>query len=115
MSDNPRTMTAPPPSDAIPDARVLADELLQVVNKGAWPSALAPDELPCLLSLACVAGPAQENGEAPKVELIRVLKRVLKPIEREEPGRALALLLGLADTTKGYDAITRRKRTMQFL
>jgi hypothetical protein len=108
-------MSGPPPNDATPDARVLADELLQLVNKGAWPSALDPDELPCLLSLACVAGPAQENGESPQVQLIRVLKHVLEPIKREEPGRALELLLGLADTTRGYDLKTRRERTMKFL
>jgi hypothetical protein len=115
MSDNPQTMTAPPPNAAEPDARVLAKELLQVANRGAWASALDPAELPCLLSLACVAGPAQEKGEAHQVQLIRVLKHVLEPIKREEPGRALALLLGLADTTKGYDAVTRRIRTMRFL
>jgi hypothetical protein len=115
MSDNLRTMPLPPPNDAVPNAATLAGELLQVENRGAWASALDPKELPCLLSLACVAGPAQENGESPQVWLIRALKRVLEPIKTEEPGRALALLLGLADTTRGYDAITRRKRTMMFL
>jgi hypothetical protein len=115
MSDNLRTMPAPTPNDAVPNAAALAGELLQVENRGAWASALDPAELPYLLSLACVAGPAQENGESPQVWLIRALKRVLEPIKTEEPGRALELLLGLADTTRGYDAITRRKRTMMFL
>jgi hypothetical protein len=108
-------MPAPPPNDPVPNAAALAGELLQMENRGAWASALDPEDLPCLLSLACVAGPAQENGESPQVWLIRALKRVLEPIKTEEPGRALELLLGLADTTRGYDAITRRKRTMMFL
>jgi hypothetical protein len=44
-----------------------------------------------------------------------VLKRVLEPIKREEPGRALELVLGLADTTRGYDLGPRLERTMKFL
>jgi hypothetical protein len=115
MSDNLRTMPAPPPNDAVPDARSLALELRRVVSRGAWASALDPAELPGLLALACVAGPAQENGESPLVQLIRVLKRVLEPIKREEPGRALELVLGLADTTGGYDLGPRLERTMKFL
>ncbi len=108
-------MPAPLPNDPVPNAAALAGELLQMENRGAWASAFDPEELPCLLSLACVAGPAQESGEPPQVELIRVLKRVLEPIKTEGPGHALELLLGLADTTRGYDAITRRKRTMMSL
>jgi hypothetical protein len=115
MSDNLRTMTTPPPNDAVPDARALADELLYVVRRGAWASALDPAKIPGLLALACVAGPAQENGESPQAQLIIVLRHVLEPIKREEPGRALELLLGLAETTKGYDLVVRLKRTMAFV
>jgi hypothetical protein len=108
-------MSAAPPTAAMPDAAGLARELRQVANRGAWPSALRPAEIPGLLALECVAGPAQEDGRRPQEQLVTVLKHVLEPLQREEPGRALTLLLGLADTTRGYDALTRLKRTMAFL
>jgi hypothetical protein len=86
-----------------------------VVNRGAWASALDPAELPCLLALSCVAGPAQENGLRPHAQLVIVLKHVLEPTQREGSGRALALLLGTADTTRGFDSTTRRKRAKSHL
>src|SRR6266540_3828478 len=98
-------MPAPPNHTAL-DATALARELRNVVNRGAWASALNPAELPCLLGLACVAGPAEENRVTPHAQLIIVLKHVLEPKEEREdaePGnwhpnanRALALLLGTA-------------------
>jgi len=108
-------MSASSPNDAVPDAHGLARELRHVVNEGAQASALDPAELPRLLALQCVAGPAQENGSSPQAQLVVVLKHVLEPIEREGAGRALALLLGLAPTTKGFDSVTRRTRTKNYL
>jgi hypothetical protein len=99
-------MPAAPPDDTVPDAHTLAREFRHVVNQGAQASALDHAELPGLLALECVAGPARENGVSPQAQLVIVLKHVLEPIEREGPGRGLALLLGLADTTKGYDSVT---------
>ncbi len=125
MSDNLRTMPAAPPNDTAPDARALARELRHVVNRGAWASALVPAELPYLLGLACVAGPAQENRITPQAQLIIVLKHVLEPKKEGDdaaPGerhpnanRALALLLGTADTTKGFDSAVRRERARDYL
>src|SRR6266545_1097173 len=123
MSDNPRTMQAPPPNDSAPVDGDLVRELRSVVNRGAWARALDPDELPCLLALACVAGPAQENGITAQAQLIIVLKQVVEPKGRPDDGtpehpnakRALALLLGTADTTMGFDSTTRRKRTRDYL
>jgi hypothetical protein len=123
MSDNPRTMQALPPSDSAP-VDDLVRELRSVVNWGAWARALDPDELPCLLALACVASPAQENGITATAQLVIVLKHLLEP-EKARPDdglpehpnakRALALLLGTAQTTKGFDSATRRERTRDYL
>jgi hypothetical protein len=118
MSDNRRTMPAATPKDASPDARVLARELRHVVNQGAWASALNPAEIPRLLALACVAGPAQESGVSAEAQLVVVLKHLLQP---DQPGqseganRALALLLGVAATTKGFASAVRRERTRDYL
>ncbi len=124
MSDNPRTMPAAPPHDAIPDAQALALELRHVVNQGAWASALDPAELPGLLTLACVAGPARENGISAQAQLVIVLENVLEPkkesSDNEPPDqhpratRALALLLGLV-STQGKDSVTRRTRAKNYL
>jgi hypothetical protein len=124
MSDNPRTMQAPPPNDSAPVEDDLVRELRSAVNRGAWARALDPDELPCLLALACVAGPARENGITATAQLVIVLKHLLEP-EKERPAdgspehpnakRALALLLGTADTTKGLDSTTRRTRAKEYL
>jgi hypothetical protein len=124
MSDNPRTMQAPPPNNSAPVDGDLVRELRSVVNRGAWARALDPDELSCLLALACVAGPAQESGITAQAQLVIVLKHLLKP-EKERPDdglpehpnakRALALLLGTADTTMGFDSTTRRERTRDYL
>jgi hypothetical protein len=125
MSDNPRTMPALPPNDAAPDAHALALELRHVVTRGAWASALRSDELPGLLSLVCVAGPTQENGLSTRAQLVMVLKHLLMP-ERgradegpfdDEPQAdyALALLLGLAPSSKGVDSATRRNRAREYL
>ncbi len=117
-------MPALPPNDAVPDARVLARELRHVVNQGAWASALDPAELRNLLTLQCVASPAQEDSRRPEEQLVIVLQHPLRPEKgrddqhpldrRTEVHRALDLLLGLA-STKGLDAVTRRQRTMQFM
>jgi hypothetical protein len=118
-------MTTRPPNDAAPDARKLARELRHVVNRGAWASALISDELPCLLSLACVAGPAQENGLSPQGQLVMVLKHLLLP-EKGRDGEgpfddepradyAVALLLGAAEWSRGADSTTRRKRAKEYL
>jgi hypothetical protein len=125
MSDNRRTTPVATPKDAMPDARVLARELRHVVNQGAWASALDPDELPCLLSLACVAGPAQENGLSPRAQLVMVLKHLLVPekgrdakgpfADQPQADYALGLLLGLAPSSKGVDSATRRKRAKDYL
>jgi len=124
MSDNPRTMPAPPPNDAVPDASALARELRHVVNRGAWASALNPAQIPHLLTLACVVGPARESGLTPEAQLVKVLKHLLEPEKgrdntesSNEPtaSRALALLLGLASTTKGFDSAARRERTRDYL
>jgi hypothetical protein len=118
-------MPAVPPDSAAPDARTLARELRHVVNRGAWASALVPDELPVLLAMACVAGPAQENGLSPRAQLVMVLKHLLMPEKgRDDKGPfddepwadyALALLLGLAPSSKGVDSATRRKRAKEYL
>jgi hypothetical protein len=125
MSDNRRTMPVATPKDAVPDARVLARELRHVVNQGAWASALDPDELPGLLSLACVAGPAQENGLSPRAQLVMVLKHLLAPekgkdakgpfADQPQADYARALLLGLAPSSKGVDSVTRRRRAKEYL
>jgi len=118
-------MPALPPNAAVPDARDLARELRHVVNQGASASALDPNEFSCLLALACVAGPAQESGIPTQAQLVIVLKHVLEPQKRgdnqpppewqPETSRALALLLGTADTTKGKDSTTRRTRAKNYL
>ncbi len=118
-------MSASPPNDAVPDARDLARELRHVVNQGASASALDPDEVPGLLALACVAGPAQESGIPAQAQLVIVLKHLLEPekgsnnttpsSQQPEVRRALALLLGIADTTKGKDSATRRTRAKNYL
>jgi hypothetical protein len=108
-------MTALPPIDSVPDARDLARELRHVVNQGAWASALDPDELPGLLALACVAGPAQEKGVTAQAQLVIVLKHLLEYEQSEGAPRALALLLGLAATTKGFDSVVRRTRAKNYL
>ncbi len=115
MSDNLRTMPAQPPDDPVPDAGALALELRHVVNESAQPSNLDPAKLPQLLALDCVAGPAQENGRTPQAQLVAVLGEILHPDESEGAHRGLALLLGLASTTKGYDAFTRRTRANRYL
>jgi hypothetical protein len=124
MSDNLRTMPDPPPNDTTPDAWTLARELRHVVNRGAWASALEPAELPGLLALACVVGPARENGLTPQAQLVIVLKELLEPkkgSDYEEPPnepnarRALSLLLGTAYTTKGFNSAIRRERTRDYL
>jgi hypothetical protein len=115
MSDNRRTMPTPPPYDTAPDAGALARELRHVVNQGAWASALDPVELPSLLALACVAGPAKESGVTAQAQLVIVLKHVLEYEKSEGAARALALLLGLASTTKGFDSVARRTRAKNYL
>jgi hypothetical protein len=124
MSDNPRTMQAPPPNDSALVDDDLVRELRSLVNRGAWARALDPDELPCLLALACVAGPAQENGINAQAQLVIVLKHLLESKrgtpddgspEHPNANRALALLLGTAQTTKGFDSTTRRERTRDYL
>jgi hypothetical protein len=94
------------------------------VNRGAWASALDPDELPCLLALACVAGPAQESGISTTAQLVVVLTHLLEPEKgrpdeeapkHPNPKRALALLLGTAETTRGYNSAARRERTRDYL
>jgi hypothetical protein len=124
MGDNRRTMPTTP-KDAVPDARVLARELRHVVNQGAWAIALNPAEISSLRALACVAGPAQESGVSAEAQLALVLKHLLEPekgrYDKEPPdqhpnaSRALALLLGTADTTKGFDSATRRERARNYL
>jgi hypothetical protein len=112
------------PNDAMPDPRVLARELRHVVNQGAWASALDPAELPCLLALPCVAGPAQESGLSAEAQLVVVLKELLEPEKgRDNTGspnepdawRALSLLLGTAYTTRGFASAVRRERTRDYL
>lgn len=124
MRDNPRTMPAVPPNDALPDARVLARELRHVVNRGAWASVLVPAEIPSLLRLACVAGPAQENGVTAQAQLVIVLKELVEPEKgrdntesSDEPDawRALSLLLGTAYSTRGFASAARRERTRDYL
>jgi hypothetical protein len=110
--------------DITPDPHALARELQRVVNQGAWASALDAAKIPGLLALACVAGPAQESGITAQAQLVIVLKHLLEPEKgRPDDGspehpnakRALALLLGTADTTKGLDSTTRRTRAKEYL
>ncbi len=111
-------MPAPPPSETVSGASALARELRHVVNQGAWASALDPVELPCLLALPCVAGPAQESGVTAQAQLVIVLRHLLKPDQPEQnegANRALALLLGVAATTKGFASVVRRERTREYL
>src|SRR6266516_3131342 len=125
--DTSGTMTAPPTdkAEAAAITRGLARELRHVVSQGAWASALDSAEIPSLLALPCVAGPAQESGVSAQAQLVIVLKHLLEPEKTkdttEPPGRhpetsrALALLLGTADTTRGIDSVTRRTRAKNYL